>query len=130
MWLPKDERKVLSHYYRKLHGSGVETRGRVFLSELEKCLPGKDKRNRVKIASRTLKKRDLLAFLNDQADAITVQLSIEGYDLGRRCNSWCDRNVLWFREYKDHWIWIIISFLGGVVGALLVNWLTRGTGGE
>ena len=130
MWLPRDERKVLSHYYSELHESGVETRGRVFLSGSEKCLSGKDKRNRVKIASKTLKQRDLLDFLNDQKDAMTVQLSLQGYDLGRKYSSWWIRTGLWFEEYKNHWIWVVVSFLGGVVGALLINWLSRGASGE
>lgn len=66
MWLPKDEREVLNHYYKELHESGVEGRCQFFQSELERCLSGKGKRNRVKIASKMLKQRDLLNFLNDQ----------------------------------------------------------------
>ena len=125
MWLPKDEREVLIHYYKELHESGVEGRRQFFLSELERCLSGKDKRNRVKIASKMLKQRDLLDFLNDQVDAITVQLSLEGHDLGRKYSKWFDRSGLWFAEYKNHWIWIIISFLGGIIGALLINWISN-----
>ena len=105
MWLPKDERKVLNHYYKKLHGSGVETRGQIFLSELETRLSRKDKRIRIKRASKTLEKRDLLVFLNFQGDAVTVQLSLQGFDLGRKYTHWFDRSGLWFAEYKDHWIW-------------------------
>ena len=87
MWLPKDEWKVLRHYYKELQESGVETRGRFFLNELEKCLQGKNKRNRVKIASRMLLQRNLLAFSNDQRDAVTVQLTLEGNDLGKKYSS-------------------------------------------
>jgi len=126
MWLPKDEREVLRHYYKELHESGVETRGQIFLSELEKCLSGKDKRNRVKIASRMLLQRNLLAFFNDQRDAVTVQLTLDGNDLGRKYSSWWTRSGLWFAEYKNHWIWFIVSFLGGIIGGLLINWLSIG----
>ena len=126
MWLPKDERKVLVYYYKELHESGVETRGQVFLSKLEKCLSKNNKRNRVKIASKMLKQRDLLDFFNDQNEAVTVQLNLEGYDLGRKYSSWWTRSGLWFAEYKNHWIWLIISFLGGVIGGLLINWLSKG----
>lgn len=126
MWLPEEERKVLIHYYKKLHESGVETRGQFFLSELEKCLSEKDKRNRVKIASKMLKQRDLLDFFNDQNEAVTVQLSLEGYDLGRKYSSWWTRSGLWFAEYKNHWIWLIVSFLGGIIGGLLINWMSKG----
>ena len=124
MWLPKDERKVLIHYYKGLHESGVGTRGRFFLSELEQCLSGENKRNRVKIASRTLERRNILSFLNDQGEAMTVQLSLEGNDLGRKYSSWRIRSGLWFAEYKDHWFWLIVGFLGGIVGALVINWLS------
>ncbi len=126
MCLPKEERKVLVCYYKKLHESGVETRGQFFLNELERCLSGKNKRNRVKIASKILNRRNLLAFYNDQDDAVTVQLSLEGYDLGRKYSFWWTLSGLWFTEYKNHWIWIIVSFLGGIIGGLLINWLSIG----
>ncbi len=77
----------MAYYYKELHASGVETRGQIFLNELEKCLSGKNRRNRAKIASRMLLQRNLLAFLQDQGDAITVGLSLEGYDLGRKYSS-------------------------------------------
>jgi len=110
MWLPKDERKVLAYYYKELHKSGMETRGQFFVSELENCLSGNDKRNRVKIAGKMLKRRNLLDFYNDQHNSVTVQLSLEGYDLGRKYSS----------------LWTIVGFLGGIIGALIVNWLSDG----
>jgi hypothetical protein len=126
MWLPKDERKVLNHYYKKLHVSGVETKGQIFLSEMETRLSGKDKRIRIKRVSKTLEKRDLLAFLNFQGDAVTVQLSLQGYDLGRKYNSLWSWSNLWYTEYvKNHWIWNIISFIIGIFVTMLVQWLTK-----
>ncbi len=126
MWLPKDERELLKRFYKELHESGVETRGQLFLNELEKCLQGKNKRNRVRTASKILMRRNLLDFLNDQGGAITARLSLEGNDLGRKYSSWWTRSGLWFAEYRNHWIWIIVSFLGGVIGGLLINWLSKG----
>jgi hypothetical protein len=123
MWLPKDEQKVLVHYYKELYD--VNARGQFYMSTLEKLLRGTNTRNRVKIASKILKQRNLIAFLNDQGDALTVQLSLEGYDLGRKYSSWWTKSGLWFAEYKDHWFWLIVSFLGGIVGALVVNWLSK-----
>ena len=126
MWLPKDERKMLIQYYGRLHESGVQTRTRFFLSELVECLSGNDMRNRVKVASKTLQQRNLLAFLDDRGDALSVQLSLEGYDLGREyCSLWL-LIKLWYLEYiKNHPIWVIISFLGGVFATLLVQWLSK-----
>jgi hypothetical protein len=121
----KDERKMLIQYYEKLHESGVAARTRFFLSELEKCLSGKDTRNRVKIASKTLERRNLIAFLNDRGDALWVQLSLEGYDLGRKYSSWWTWTGLLFAEHKNHWIWVTISFFGGILATLLVQWLSK-----
>ncbi len=56
---------------------------------------------------------------------LRITLTIEGYDLGKKYNSWWTRTGLWFAEYKDHWFWLIISFLGGIIGALVVNWLSK-----
>jgi len=111
MWLPKDERKVLVYYYKELHKSGVETRGQIFLSELEKCLSRNNKRNRVKIASKTLKQRDLLDFFNDQNEAVTVQLSLKGYDLGRNFSS---RSGTFWVLCNEHKVWIVLSAITGL----------------
>jgi hypothetical protein len=55
-----------------------------------------------------------------------ITLTIAGYDLGRKYNDhWWVWSHLWFTEYKDHWFWLILSFLGGIVGALIVNWLSK-----
>jgi len=123
MWLPKDERNLLRCYYDKL--SRVDTRGSFFMSELEKCLKGKNKRNRIKTAGEMLKKRNLLDFLHDQGDALRAQLSLEGYDLGRKYASWWSRSGLWFAELKHHWFWVIVSFLLGIIAMLIVNWLSK-----
>ena len=112
IWLPRDERKVLIYYYKKLQESGVETRGQFFLSELENCLSGNDKRNRVKIASKMLKRRNLLDFYNDQVDAVTVQLSLEGFDLGRKYSSTLGTVWVWCNEYK---LWIILGVIIGFI---------------
>ena len=113
---------MLVHYYKGL--SSVDSRMPFFLKDLEKSLGEPNARGRAKIASKTLQQRNLIAFLDDRGDALRVQLSLEGYDLGRKYASWFDWSGLWFAEYKNHWIWIIISFLGGVIGALLINWLS------
>ena len=104
MSLPKDERKLLVHYYQKLRNGGVGARARFYLSTLEKVLQGTNTQNQAKIATERLQKRNLVAFLQNQGDAITVGLSLEGHDLGRKYNSWWTKSGLWFAEYKHHWI--------------------------
>ena len=116
MWLPKNEREVLKHYYKELHISGVEARGKIFLNELEKCLSGKDRRNRAKIVSKMLLQRNLLAFYNDQDDAVTVQLSLEGFDLGRKYSSKYHTFLLRCNEYK---VWIIVGLIISFVSVLV-----------
>jgi len=57
---------------------------------------------------------------------LCITLTIKGYDLGRKYSSWWAKSGLWFAEYKDHWFWLILSFLGGIIGALIVNWILDG----
>ncbi len=126
MWLPKDDRKVLVHYYKKLYD--VDARGQFYMSALEKLLRGTNTRKRVKKASKRLKQRNLISFLNDQGDALTVQLSLEGYDLGRKYNSRRGLFVEWLKEY-----WLIVTLSGGIIGfliKLLSSYLQRTPGAK
>jgi hypothetical protein len=124
MWLPKNERDLLTYYYQELGQAGVK--GQFLLSDLTKCLrkPNGSK-IRIQIANSTLDKRNLIALMPSQGDAFTLSLTLTGYDLGRKYNSWWSRSGLWFAEYKDHWFWLILGFLGGIIGALIVNWLSK-----
>jgi len=85
-------------------------------------------RNRVNIAITALEARKLIRLHphQNEPDVKAVRLTIDGYDLGRKYSSWWTRSGLWFAEYKKHWIWIVVSFLGGVIGGLLINWLSIG----
>jgi hypothetical protein len=158
MWLPKDERRLLSYYYRQINK--VETNQTFEIKDLIKSLkrnqigPPKTKREIILETYRLLENvnnllssRRLITWENLDSDSITaahtydhpisqklfenttvnlrVKLTIEGHDLGRKYSSWWTRSGLWFAEYKDHWFWLIISFLGGIVGALIVNWLSK-----
>jgi len=116
MWLPeKDERALLAFYYRK-NGCCLCK---------QKDLPIQHSNfDRIHIS---LRSRGLLNFeINPGGVAgIKVELTPEGMRLGQKYNSsWVVWSGLWFAEYKDHWFWLILSFLGGIIGALLVNWLS------
>jgi len=52
-----------------------------------------------------------------------LRLTLEGHDLAAKYDNWFSRTGLWFAEYKDHWIWLLTGFLGGIIGALVVEWL-------
>ncbi len=79
-------------------------------------------------ANAILKDRELIHFEHEQEDLsrFKISLTLKGYDLGRKYSSWWTRSGLCFAEYRHHWIWLIVSFLGGIIGALLVNWLSNG----
>ncbi len=116
MWLPKDERKLLAHYYQEPYESGMDARGDFFLSKLERCLRGVNARNRAIITSNTLHRRKFIAFLNHRGDVITVQLSLDGYDLGRKYST--NLGTFWelCKEYK---LWIILGVITGLVGLMV-----------
>jgi hypothetical protein len=54
-----------------------------------------------------------------QVDIIT--LTVDGYDLGRKYAKWFTRSGLWFEEYRNHWLWLIVAFFGGVAGARVLE---------
>ncbi len=80
---------------------------------------------RLEVANARLQGRQLVAIHPHQSEhgVAGIRLTLQGYDLARRYSRWFGRTGLWFREYKDHWLWLIVSFLGGIVGALVVQWL-------
>lgn len=111
MWLPKDERETLTFYYQQWVAVGSSFLRRKPIDE------GVDRRLR----DRGLIITDISLSEND----IRVSLTSEGRRLGKiYSHSFLVYSGLWFAEYKDHWFWLILSFLGGVIGALLVNWLS------
>jgi hypothetical protein len=150
MWLPKDERRLLWYYYHRINKvGGEESFDLRELTEFLVCKNLKELRcrkkerrdkdgaelardylneqNRVNIANKALQERGLIRLTEypGPREVKRITLNLEGYDLGRLYSSWWTYSGLWFREYKDHWIWIIVSFLGGVIGALLINWLSK-----
>jgi len=139
MWLPKDERKLLELYYKKIGEPEkmefieennliktifpkCDTQHQESSNNYKKWLEGK---SRVATANKVLSERKFIKY-REAGSSIELSLSIEGYDLGRKYSSWWTRSGLWFAEYKNHWIWVIVSFLGGVIGGLLINWLSKG----
>lgn len=133
MWLPKDERKLLALYFRRIDRPDEQKTFKDF--DDMKVLGWKESKsnkdydqqyiNRVWHADDILKKRGFLGGLNREFAEKTLLLTIDGFDLGRKYNSWWIRTGLWFAEYKDHWFWLIVGFLGGIMGALIVNWLSK-----
>jgi hypothetical protein len=134
MWLTKDERKLLAYYFCELDG---RTEKKTFpYYELVKVLLCKDinklsKRevsygmDRVMIANDDLRERGYI-HMDSEGTEVSIGLRLQGRDLGRKYSLWWTRTGLLFEEYKHHWIWLIVGFLGGILGALIVNWLSKG----
>jgi hypothetical protein len=133
MWLPRDERRLLAFCYSaNPNGSGSysaddlkKLEAVVHLSQsnnLSKTPPTLQQTCQYIVIA--LRNRGLLTFvLNDAPGKMRIDLTPEGMVLGRKYNSKLAASGLWFAEYKDHWCWYVLSFLGGIIGALLVNWM-------
>jgi len=82
---------------------------------------------RVRVANELLAERGLvlIAAHQSQSDVFGVKLTIKGYDLGRSLSKWFTRSGLWFREYKDHWLWLIMAFFGGALCNQLLDAMFR-----
>lgn len=73
--------------------------------------------NRIKKANSLLAARGFATVTPHQhePDVVVIGLSVEGYDLGRRFSNTFDSSGLWFQEYRNHWIWLIVACFGGAV---------------
>ena len=81
--------------------------------------------NRIEKANNLLAARRLITCTphRHEVHVVVIGLSVEGYDLGRRYSSFVESSGLWFHEYRNHWIWLIVAFFGGAVGAKLIDWI-------
>ena len=78
--------------------------------------------NRIELANKHLHERGLIVLERHQheRDVVLIALTVDGYDLGRKCAGFLTRSGLWFEEYRNHWLWLIVAFLGG---AIVQHWL-------
>lgn len=55
----------------------------------------------------------------------SITLTLEGYELGKKYSSHWFLAKLWYEEYiKNHPIWLLVSYMAGIISMLLVNWLS------
>ena len=145
MWLPKDERYLLQGYWHNINDINVEKTFSEFDlvpllsspknwkkidggSEDEKITNEKlrdalNKRLRVSRANEYLDERKLIELKSGrQHDRFcTLSLTMDGFDLARKYSTRFERSGLWFASHRDHWIWFLCSFIGGVLGALIIE---------
>jgi hypothetical protein len=127
MWLPKDERCLLTGYYRSIRAVGVEGQfGTDDFAEFLHCQSashgwaGKKKDRITQIAqaadafvrgqkaNKVLHARGLINYTSHQTGtSANVSLTLPGYDLGRRYSNWFIHSGLWFNEYRKYWFWLI-----------------------
>jgi hypothetical protein len=132
MWLPKIERDLLAYYYNKMNKPNErETLSLQQITESVFCKEPDKIVDVVLAANERLKERGFIKIkeISSVQDAfnnnIEMELTLQGWDLGRKYSHWFDSGCLWFAEYKNHWLWVILSFLGGIIGGVLVNWLSK-----
>ena len=141
MWLPKDERETLLKYYNYLQDTQeykrfrslsarvyIATRNLISRDLVHEIIEGGPEHVEYLAAFMTQDPIGLQGFLasseNDvEYNDITLRLTLEGYDLASKYDHWFSRTGLWFAEYKDHWIWLLCGFIGGIIEALIVDWL-------
>ncbi len=99
-------------------GPGMEDM-EAFKKEIKRLCLGEQRSQR---ALQSLSKRDLIVLTPHQGDRTVqiVELTVEGYDLGRRYASLLGWMGLWIREYK--WLWGLVTL---VLGALLAHFVHR-----
>jgi len=142
MWLPKDERYLLQGYWHYINEINVEKTFSEFdlvplLSSPknwkkikedsgDEKIPHEEmrdyfnKQRRVSKANECLAERKLIK-LSSHSCYCALSLTMDGFDLARKYSSWWERSGLWFASLKDHWIWLLCSFIGGILGALIIE---------
>lgn len=128
MWLPKDERKMLAFYFRKIGKVDEQevfsefTDSKHFNDDMKALGWNENRENRdgcdklyidrVRNADDMLKKRGLINVSVGELSARNVSLTMKGCDLGRKYCSKLDTFYIWCNEYK---LWIILSVIIGFI---------------
>jgi hypothetical protein len=122
MWLPKDERKILSFYYQK-----TDAGSRSYSHISDESQPAQIPQISGEIVKQINKRLKSLGLIKTQIidyREIKIELTREGLQLGRIYNSWWLSSKLWYDEYiKYHWICVIVGFLCGIISGLLIKLL-------
>ena len=81
--------------------------------------------NRIDAANTLLAERGLITVTPHEHEphVVVIGLTLAGYDLGRRYSNFLESSGLWFQEYKNHWIWLIVAFFGGALGVKLIDFI-------
>ena len=143
MWLQKDERETLLKYYNylqdtqeykrfeslsaRIHIATCNLISRGLVHEIIEGGPEHVESLVAFIAKASINLHNFLASSEKdiECDNITLRLTLEGYDLGSKYNSWWYKTGgMWWAEYKVHWFWHIVGFVVGFLLGLLTAILT------
>jgi hypothetical protein len=82
---------------------------------------------RVELANSLLVNLGFIRMTPHQIDGkvVGVTLTLPGFDLGRRYCSLIQRSNLWFGEYRNHWVWLVLAFFGGVVVTKAADFMVK-----
>ena len=144
MWLPKDERETLRKYHYYLHNVNEvayftslservynATRNlieRGLILEIEANSPeGCIEHMSSSLYSKEVNLEGFLATseTDEVAEKNMLKFTLKGLDLACKYDNWLIRSGLWFAEYKHHGIWVVISFIVGIISTLSVNWPSK-----
>jgi len=134
---PRKVVKLARELIKKKHNTGLTCNQQQMNTNVENNFVNQQETNnkykvwfeakiKIETANKMLKERGLLDVSECGSYYYKInEMKLAGLDLGRKYCSWFKRSGLLYAEYKHHWFWLIVSFLVGVIGALLVNWLSR-----
>jgi len=128
-WLTTKPRKIAkcAGELRKKRDDGISRANHAGCPDsglTERCLSWLKAKATIESANNRLRERGLVDHRECGTGQYEITMRLAGWDVGNKYNRWWSRTHLWFAHYKDHWVWLIVSFLGGVLGALLVQWLS------
>jgi len=76
-------------------------------------------------ANERLHERGFIELGKREIDKIPVKLTLQGWDLGRKYSKSLIRFGLWFAEYKDCGLGLLIGAILGILGTIIVNRLSQ-----
>jgi hypothetical protein len=140
MWLPKDERKTLRKYHSYINTideyicfnniserANNATRNLIERRLLLEFREGHPKNFNTWLAGPSVSLDGFLSISggDEVRQNVVLKFNLEGLDLARKYSSWWSRSNLWYSEYiRYHWICVIVAFMAGIIGGLLINWLS------
>jgi hypothetical protein len=84
--------------------------------DIKSCIKGM---NRINTANELLKERGMIKVTPhvSESNVIVVELTVQGYDLGKKYASLFESSGLLYQEYRKHWLWLIFAYIAGALSS-------------